>query len=404
MIGPSFSSALEALWANRLRSLLTTLGVFVGVAAVIMAVSLTQGAGALISSRVSSLGTNTLLISPGSAVSGGAFGAVGSVLSLTQDDATAIAAVPHVSGVSPVISGSGQVVYGAQNWNTRVQGVYPDLQSIQNWDLAEGAWFSASDEAGAVPVAVLGQTVSDNLFTAAGTDPIGETVLIRGQPFRVAGVLQPKGALGASNQDDVIFIPFTAAQSRLNNSAYVNQIQVQVDSADNVAATQTAITALLEERHHIAAGATDDFQIRSSNQLVQTTQQISLTLTLLLVGIAAISLIVGGIGIMNIMLVSVTERTREIGIRMAVGARRRDIRDQFLIEAVTLSAVGGIIGILIGLGFGFAITRAFQLPFVINLLSILLAFGVSAAIGVGFGFYPAVRASRLDPIVALRTE
>jgi putative ABC transport system permease protein len=253
-------------------------------------------------------------------------------------------------------------------------------------------------------VAVLGQTVVQNLFTAAGADPLGQTVIINGQSYQVVGVLQSKGASGLGNQDDVVYVPFSAAQQRLNNSQYVGQIQAQVDSTDNVDTVQQEITTLLDERHNIPDGGTADFSVRSPTQFVQTAQQSAQTLAVLLIGIAAISLIVGGIGIMNIMLVSVTERTREIGIRMAVGARRGDIRNQFLIEALTLSIAGGVIGIVFGLVGGLALTHAFQLPFVLSLIAIILAVGTSMAVGLVFGFYPAVRASRLDPITALRTE
>ena len=403
-LGASLGSALEALWANRLRSLLTALGVIVGVAAVIGVVTLTQGTSALINSRLTGLGTNVLTITPGAVQTGGAFSAAGTRQSLTLDDATAVATVPHVTSVSPVIGVVGQIIYGSQNWNTRVQGVYQTYQAIGDWQLAEGAWFSQGDEDGAQPVAVLGQTTSSNLFGATVTDPIGQTVLINSQAFRVVGVLQAKGASLGGNQDDVIFVPFAAMQERLNNAQFLSQIAAQVDNANNVNTAQTAVTSLLEQQHSLPAGGPDDFTVRSSNQLVQTAQTFTQTLTFLLVGIAAISLIVGGIGIMNIMLVSVTERTREIGVRMALGARRRDIRNQFLIEALTLSASGGAIGILIGLGLGFGLTNAFSLPFALSPISIALAVGVSAAIGVGFGLYPAVRASLLDPIVALRTE
>ncbi len=253
-------------------------------------------------------------------------------------------------------------------------------------------------------MAVIGQTIVDNLFATTGTNPLGQTIRINGQLFRVVGQLQPKGAQGFANPDDVIFVPFSTALSRLKNSTYVDQIQIQVDNANNVNQAQTVVTSLLEERHHITAGVADDFRVRNSNQLVQTAQQQSAVLAALLVGIAAISLTVGGIGIMNIMLVSVTERTREIGIRMAIGARQRDIRNQFLIEALTLSSIGGVIGITIGMLGGFALVTAFHLPFVPRIPAVLIAFGVSAAVGVIFGLYPAVRASKLDPIVALRME
>jgi putative ABC transport system permease protein len=306
--------------------------------------------------------------------------------------------------VTPIKRVSAQLVYSGQNWNTRVEGVYPDYQSVGNWQLAEGSWYTQADEDAGTPLAVLGQTTEQNLFTGVADDPIGQTILINSQPFRVVGVLQAKGTAAAVNQDDVVFVPYSAAATRLKNTPNVDQIQVQVDNANNVTGAESAITALLERLHGLPAGGPDDFTIRSSDQLVQTAQSSSQTLTFLLVGIAAISLLVGGIGIMNIMLVSVTERTREIGIRMAVGARRGDIRNQFLIEALTLSAAGGIIGIVLGMVGGYIMTQVFSLPFAPNPFAILLAFGVSAAIGVCFGFYPAVSASRLDPIVALRTE
>jgi putative ABC transport system permease protein len=404
MLGPSLSSAWEALWANRMRSLLTVLGVIVGVAAVIAVVTLTQGTSAVLNARVASLGTDTLTVIPGATNTGGVVGGAGSRQSLTQADADAIAPLAHVVNVSPILNSTSQVIAGAQNWNTRIVGVYPDYQSIGNWTLQEGSWFSATDEASATPVAVLGQTVVQNLFTPTGTDALGQNILINGQTYQVVGVLQTKGTAGFANQDDVVFIPFATAHERLNNTDFVNQIQVQVDSANNVNTVQQEITTLLEQRHKLPAGGPDDFTVRSPTQFVQTAQQSAQTLAILLIGIAAISLIVGGIGIMNIMLVSVTERTREIGIRMAVGARRGDIRNQFLIEALTLSGAGGIIGILIGLLGGLALTRAFQLPFVLSLVAIAIAVGVSVVVGVAFGFYPALRASRLDPIVALRVE
>ena len=389
MLGANFGSALDALWVNRLRSLLTTLGVVIGVAAVIAVVILTQGATTLLNQNLAALGTNTLVIFPGTATS---------AQSLTVDDANALEKVPHVANISPVLGISAQSIFGNQNWSTRVQGVYPNYQSIQSWQLARGRWYSADDEAAAQPVAVIGQTIVDNLFATTGTNPLGQTIRINGQLFRVVTADE------IANPDDVIFVPFSTALSRLKNSTYVDQIQIQVDNANNVNQAQTVVTSLLEKRHHITPGVADDFRVRNSNQLVQTAQQQSAVLAALLVGIAAISLTVGGIGIMNIMLVSVTERTREIGIRMAIGARQRDIRNQFLIEALTLSSIGGVIGITIGMLGGFALVTAFHLPFVPSIPAVLIAFGVSAAVGVIFGLYPAVRASKLDPIVALRTE
>jgi putative ABC transport system permease protein len=400
----NFRTALKALRANQLRSFLTTLGVIIGVAAVIAIVTLTQGVSATLNQRLAGLGTNTLMIQPGAASSNGAFRAEGTAQTLKTSDVQALATIPHVANISPVIALGAQVIYGNRNWNTQVQGVYPSYQSLQNWQLAGGTWFSTGDQLGAVPVAVIGQTVVDNLFTPSGINPIGQTIRINNQLFRVVGTLQAKGSQGFGNADDVIFVPSTAAQDRLKNSQYVDQIQIQADSATNVVQVQQNVTTALEKQHHIAAGGTDDFRVLNANQLLQTAQQTTTLLTALLVGIAAISLTVGGIGIMNIMLVSVTERFREIGIRMAVGARRSDIRNQFLIEAVVLSAVGGLIGILIGLLAGLGISAALGLPLIVSPLAILIAFGVAAIIGIGFGLYPAVRAARLDPIVALRTE
>ena len=404
LIGANFRTALKALRANQLRSFLTTLGVIIGVAAVIAIVTLTQGVSVTLNQRLAGLGTNVLVIQSGSASRNGAFQGEGTAQTLTMSDVQALAPVPHVANISPVISVGSQAIYGNRNWNTQVQGVSPSYQSLQNWQLARGAWFSTGDQLGAAPVAVIGQTVVDNLFTPAGIDPIGQTIRINNQLFRVVGTLQSKGSSGFGNADDVIFVPSTAAQDRLKNSLYVDQIQIQVDSSTNVAQVQQNVTTTLEKQHHIAAGATDDFRVLNANQLLQTAQQTTTLLTALLVGIAAISLTVGGIGIMNIMLVSVTERIREIGIRMAVGARRSDIRNQFLIEAVVLSVIGGVIGILIGLLAGLGISAALGLPLVVSPLAILIAFGVAAIIGIGFGLYPAVRAARLDPIVALRTE
>ena len=312
--------------------------------------------------------------------------------------------IPHVTAVSPIVTITTQVVYGNQNWNTRVQGVDISYQTIQSWDMAQGTWFSQFDQSSGSPVALIGQTVAHSLFDASGANPLGQTIRIRDQLFRVIGVLQSKGTQGAADEDDVVFVPITTAITRLKNSTYVDQIQVQVDNANDVDQVQQSIKAILELRHRITGSAPDDFRSISSNQLLQTANQFTSILTILLVGIAGISLTVGGIGIMNIMLVSVTERTREIGIRMSVGARQRDIRNQFLIELLTLSLVGGIIGMMLGLLIGFAVTHAAGLPFVVSVTSILMPFIVSSVIGVVFGLYPAVRASKLDPIVALHTE
>lgn len=460
--GATLDSALEALQANRLRSFLTMLGVIIGVSAVIAVVTLTQGVNKSVNDRFAGLGTNVLTISPGTTSSFGARAAAGSSQTLTVADA--LTQVAHVLNVSPILGVSAQVIYQDQNWNTTVRGVYPDFQTIQNWQVAEGNWFSDQDEQTGAPVAVLGQTVIANLFPTGTVDPLGQIIRVGSQSFRVIGVLQAKGSQGTANADDVIFVPFTAANNRLKPSLYVNQIQVQIDDISNVTQAQLDITALLRTRHHLSgpdpslqqsASATrqtftlgggnpgagqgnrggfsgqgggrnggttsasstrsgtrtravtnppNDFQILNVNQLIQTAQQNSAILTILLIGIAAISLAIGGIGIMNIMLVSVTERIREIGIRMAVGARRRDIRNQFLLEAVMLSTIGGVMGIMLGLGGGLALTVGLGLPFVLSPTPALIAFTVSATVGIVFGLYPAVRAARLDPITALHTE
>lgn len=401
MLGSNFRIALEALWANRVRSFLTTLGIFIGVAAVIAALTLTQGVSAQINNTIAGLGTNVITIAPGASNSRGAFGSSGSTESLTMSDATAIKKVDYVTGVSPVISVSAQVVYGNQNWNTRIQGVDTSYQTIENWNISQGMWFSDDDEVGAKPVAVLGQTVVDNLFGTSGVNPIGQTIRVRDQLFKVIGVLEAKG--GGFGSDDVIMIPSTTALNRLKNSIYVDQIIVQVTSSDAIDPAQQEITSLLRQRHRLLTGAASDFNLINSSQLLQTASQFTGTLTFLLVGVAAISLTVGGIGIMNIMLVSVTERTREIGIRISIGARRADIRNQFLIESLALSLLGGIIGLIIGLLIGGGVTHLVGIPFVVSAASLIMPFAVSGTIGVVFGLYPAVRASKLDPIVALRS-
>ncbi len=405
----SCASAVQALRSNVLRSLLTSLGIIIGVGAVIVMLSITEGSAASINSRLAGLSPTELIIRSGSA---GGFGGVrqgaGTQQSLTQADADAIASqVPNVSAVSPVASANGQVIYRNQNWSTSVQGVYPNYQQIGSWSLQEGAFFTSSDEQSSNAVAVIGQTIVDNLFTPLGiVDPVGQQIRIRNVLFTVVGVLTSKGGSGFGNADDIIYVPFSTAQQQLigTGSQYVNSIDVQASSTGQVTNVQNATQQLLEQRHHITNSAQDDFTIQNPSQLLQTVQSASQTLTILLVGVASISLLVGGIGIMNIMLVSVTERTREIGIRIAIGARPRDVMTQFLIEALMLSILGGIAGILLGLAGAFAYTFFTKSSFALDPLSVVLAFGFAAIVGIVFGFYPAQRAARLDPIVALRTE
>ncbi|HEY7127593.1 MAG TPA: ABC transporter permease [Ktedonobacterales bacterium] len=401
----SFVSASEALNANRLRSLLTTLGIIIGVAAVIVMISISQGATAATNARLGGLGPNVLTILPGSQFAGGVSQGQGSRQTLTQADADAIASqVSNVEGVSPITSVQGQIIFQNQNYSTRVQGVYASYLSIGAWTMAEGQFFPDADEQQGNTVAVLGTTVVQSLFTPLGIDPVGQTIRIRTTTFTVVGVLAQKGASLGANADDVIYIPFSVAAQRLSRQTFVSSISVQASSADTVNQVQADTQQLLEQRHNIAPGGNDDFSIRNQNQLIQTVQGVATTLTFLLVGVAAVSLLVGGIGIMNIMLVSVTERTREIGIRSALGARRRDILSQFMIEAVVLSAAGGLIGIGLGVIAAIQVSKLGNLPELISPLSVMLAFGFSALIGILFGFYPAWRASRLDPIVALRVE
>src|SRR5256885_2898203 len=401
----SLKSAVRALRANILRSLLTSLGIIIGVGAVIMMISISEGNSASINQRLSTLNPLQLTIRPGSARSAGNVRQGGGTLqSLTQADADAIAQQPGVTAASPVINANGQIIFSNQNWQTSIQGDYPDYQQIGSWTMQEGSFISDSDEQSGKNVAVLGQTVVDNLFSA-GIDPVGQQVRISNVPFTVVGTLASKGSTGfGANADDIVFIPLSTAMQRLNHSQYVNSIVLTANNPANVNNVQNEVQQLLEQRHNITNSLLDDFTIQNLSQVLSTVQSANQSLTILLVSVAAISLVVGGIGIMNIMLVSVTERTREIGIRIAVGARPRDVMTQFLIEALVLSILGGAIGALLGPFGAVLMSGTNGFPFVLDPLSILLAFGVAAMVGIIFGFYPAQRAARLDPIVALRTE
>jgi putative ABC transport system permease protein len=401
-LATSLPSALEALRANKGRAVLTTLGIIIGVGAVIVMVSLGQGASAQVSDRLAGLGTNVLTISPGSARGGGVQGGAGTVQTLTEADAAAIRdEIPGIA-LSPVVQGNAQVIAGSQNWQTRIQGVRPEYQQIQNWQLASGGFFTAQDDASARSVAVLGQTVARTLFP--NQDPLGQTIRIRNVPFTVVGVLASKGATGFQDQDDVVLVPFETGQIRLFGSTALNSIQVQASRADQIDAVTQSISLLLRQRHKLQPNQSDDFSIRSSNDIIETAQGVSQTLTLLLGGVAGVSLIVGGIGIMNIMLVSVTERTREIGIRIALGARPGDVLSQFLVEAIVLSVLGGLIGIALGVALSLGLPKLAGWPTAISYPAMAVAFAFAALIGIFFGLYPARKASRLNPIDALRSE
>jgi len=406
-LGASWDTAVESVWANRTRSLLTMLGIVIGIAAVIGALTLAQGVGAFFSNLINSQGANTIYVQPGTSFNNSQKKTTTRDLSL--QDFQDVAKIQHVTAITPVVGPtSGQAVYGAQNWTTRVSGVSGDLETIQSWNVAEGIWFSQADAAGGQPVAVIGDTVKHNLFDPTGTDPIGKKIRFRSQVFRIVGVLAPKGGF---RTDDVIYVPYKAAQARVTNTTSFNQIIIQVDTQDNIGVVVQQLTSIIESNHHIPRGNPDDFQSTTSVQILQRSAQTTSAISMLLSGIAAISLTVGGIGIMNIMLVSVTERTREIGLRMAIGARRADIRNQFLVESLVLCLLGGVIGLGLGLFVGWLSTgvllsaisgSAGDVPFIITPTTLILPFAVSLAIGVIFGLYPAVRASRLDPIVALR--
>ncbi len=405
LIRANSKAAIKALMANGSRSMLTMLGVIIGVAAVITAVTQAEGTSASINQRFSSLGTNILTVMPGQPPSlsgkGGFVVRLGGSKSstLTLNDAQALTALAHVNEISPILQTSTTAIFQDENGQFPVYGVSVDYQTIHSLQLAEGSWFSQIDNDTRAPKIVIGANVAQTLFTPLKVDPIGKTVRIGSELFQVIGVLASSSPLVDTN----IYAPFNTVQVRLLNATTADQIEVLVDDANNIDQVQQEITDELDKLHRIGGSKTQDFWFQSATQLVQNQQANQASLATLLIGIAAVSLTVGGIGIMNIMLVSVTERTREIGVRMAVGARKSDIRNQFLIEAVLLSAVGGAIGVFFGLFTGYEIIVSSQLPFILDPGAILLAVGVAGLTGIIFGLYPAVRASDLDPIVALRT-
>ncbi|MBQ7529501.1 ABC transporter permease [bacterium] len=392
-----------ALMRNKMRSFLTMLGIIIGVAAVITMLALGTGTQARVQSNIANMGTNTITISAGSISSGGVrSGAFGSSR-LTVEDAMAIKDLPNISYVSPITQNSAQLIYQEQNWSTSVAGCSEDYQSIKNWDLADGRFITEEDVRGRLKVCVLGDTVAKELFP--GGDPVGESIRINKTPVKVIGVLVAKGdgSFGPS-QDDIVLVPYTTAMGRLFSLRNIRNIQCSAATESAVNGCVENITELLRSRHRLREKDEDDFNVRTQAELANMMSETTRTFTLLLGGIASVSLMVGGIGIMNIMLVSVTERIREIGIRMALGAKGSDIMRQFLVESLMLSLMGGLLGVL----FAFALTKIadhfISMSMQISTISIIVAFVFSAGVGVFFGFYPAVQASKLDPIQALRHE
>jgi putative ABC transport system permease protein len=406
-IPSTFRISFRALKVNKMRSALTMLGIIIGVGAVIAMLAVGTGASKKISEQIASMGSNLLMILPGSTTAGGVRMGAGTQPTLTMGDTEAIRKeCPSVQEAAPVHNGVAQVIYGHQNWSTGVVGTTPGMLIVRDWPLASGRTFTDQDVKNATKVCLLGQTVVDNLF--GDMDPIGQSIRIKNLPFTVIGVLAPKGqSAQGQDQDDTIYVPVTTAQKKLFGTSFpgmVRIIMVKAKSTEDLASAERQINDLLKQRHHIGPKQESDFTVRNLTQLMQTAEQSTKVMTLLLGAIASVSLLVGGIGIMNIMLVSVTERTREIGIRMAIGAKTWDIRLQFIIEALTLSLIGGVAGIVVGVTGSELISVFAGWSTIISPISILLAFGFSGFVGIFFGFYPAYKASLLDPIDALRYE
>ncbi len=399
----TFTVSFRALRRNTMRSILTALGIIIGVGAVIAMVSIGNGAKSMVESQIAALGENLILVFSGSITQGGARTGAFGAGTLAVDDAEAIAReVSTVVAVSPEVRAGAQILANGLNWSTQILGEGADYLTIRQWPLAEGLMFTDSDVRSVGKVCVIGQTVASQLFP--GGSPVGQTLRIRNQPFRVTGVLAAKGlSVQGADQDDLVIVPYTSLMRRVTKQTMLRSIIVQASSPETMASAQSEIIGLLRQRHH-TTDQTDDFTVRTQEEIAQAATATSNTMTLLLGAIAGVSLIVGGIGIMNIMLVSVTERTREIGIRLAVGAHGSEIQLQFLTEAVVLSAFGGLIGILLGIGASELLSSLNHWPTLVSPTVVVSAFLGSAAVGVISGFYPARKASLLDPIDALRYE
>lgn len=403
-----FRTALRSLLSNRTRSLLTMLGIIIGVGAVITMVSIGNGVSSQMDSLMSNFGSNLIIIMAAPPNTTGARGAAGSGASLTLSDATALAEESFsILRTSPEVSGAAQVIYGNNNWNTSITASTEDILPMRTWEIGEGICFSEADVRSGAKVCVIGQTVAKELF--GYSNPLDSTIRIRNVPFKIIGIMKPKGASSfGSDQDDFILVPITTALRRLfrvgTRVDSIRRINIQAKSRELLDSAKEEAIAILRQRHRISEDTEDDFNVRDLTETLENTAQMATMMSLLLAAIASISLVVGGIGIMNIMLVSVSERTREIGIRMAIGARPSNVRMQFLTEAVVLSLLGGAIGISIGVGISHAASSFLPFEAIISLSSVLIAVGFSVAVGVFFGFWPAWKASNLDPIVALRSE
>lgn len=398
----SLRVSFRSIRANGLRSILTMLGIIIGVAAVIAMVAIGEGTSARVASQINGLGSNLLLVTPGQATQGRVSLGAGSLDTLTLADAEAIAQNDSVASVAPSVTGRTQIVWGSNNYSTSLEGTTETFPQVRNVSVAEGRFFTHFEVERQFHVAVVGTEIVSNLFE--GANPIGQTVQINQIPFTIIGVLRSQGSSGMTNNDDRVLIPVTTAISRFTGGSHVGAIYVSASSADEMEQAMLDIQRTLRMQHGLRGGEADDFRITSQSDILETAQEVSSSMTALLSGIAAISLIVGGIGVMNIMLVSVTERTREIGIRKAIGAKRKDILRQFLIEAVTLSLIGGVIGILLGIGAALLLSKLGGMDTAISAAPILYAFLTSTLVGVVFGVYPAQKAARLKPIDALRYE